>query len=421
MDALLKEKKKNKIPSYGKRGSARSFGRYVLITLGTLIVLLGLLVLAIHVPAMLYKPEETVAVAKENSFLIKPDETGIRNMLEYVRDHQNEDFDNDGLTNGEELKYATDPRDPDTDLDGVCDYAEVYMFESRPGQKGNQLDTAVNDLLKKNNLSVNSPFKLHDIIMWADNLHSRSAGTVIPTIRGYRFKNFNGWAQFPGTVYAYKLDGQFHTPLSHKEKEDAWRIESENEDIEVVLYASPLETIHMLDFFGRKYYVETGIISDIFDIILPKEHSFICCKSVVKQDTFDLEIPATITEAIMPKFDKTDLGRFGKTTSEFENLTKVYTSIKSGKPVAVSLQSQQYGEVIGMIYGFTDFGDLLFADEFGNKTDKSGREYILEIKEQSAITIDHTGELRQREYFDYSGLGFDSEKGDKICFMFPQK
>ena len=87
----------------------------------------------------------------------------------------------------------------------------------------------------------------------------------------------------------------------------------------------------------------------------------------------------------------------------------------------MSLQSPQNGEVIGVIYGFTDYGDLMFADENGNKTDANGKEYILDIKEQSAITIDHNGDLCQREFFDYSGLGFNSETGDKICFLFPEK
>lgn len=104
--------------------------------------------------------------------------------------------------------------------------------------------------------------------------------------------------------------------------------------------------------------------------------------------------------------------------SEFEDLAKIYTAIRGKKTVGVSLQSQQRGELLGVIYGFTDFGDLLFADEFGNKTTEDGNLYIIYIKEQSAITIDHTGKLHQREYFDYSGMGFNSEDGDKIYFIF---
>ena len=392
-----------------------------MLTITSIVVIIGLMLLAIHIPALLYKPEPVVFAQKENAFLIKPDESGIRNMLEYVKDNPNEDFDNDGLNNSDEVKYATDARNPDTDLDGICDYAEIYIYNSRPGQAGNEIDAVVQNLLTEKGLNASLPFKLHDIIMWADNLHSRSNGAVIPTIRGYRFKRFNGWVQFPGNVYAYRINDMLHVPLEYKEAENAWRINSENEDVDVVLYSEPLETIHLLEFFGKKYYVQNGWIADLFDYILPKEHSFICCRRVVKQDTFDIEIPATITEAIMPQIDKADMSRFGSSTQEFQDLTSVYTSIKSGKAVAVSLQSAQYGEVIGMIYGFTDFGDLLFADENGTKTTPEGREYVISIKEQPSITIDHTNALVQREYFDYSGLGFDSEAGDKIHFIFLEK
>ena len=42
---------------------------------------------------------------------------------------------------------------------------------------------------------------------------------------------------------------------------------------------------------------------------------------------------------------------------------------------------------------------------------------MIDIIEKSAITIDQNGELRQREYFDFVGMGFDSTKGDKIHFI----
>lgn len=419
----LERKTHNKIPTYGKNGSAKSFGKYILITIGLIVILLGLLVLAIHVPAILYKeqPKDEVSTVE---FAIKPDETAIRSIKDYLKDHPSEDFDNDGLPNSEELKYGTDSRNPDTDLDGVCDYAEIHIdkYAGRPTQKGTVLQDRVSELLRQNNVSVGTPFKIHDVIMWADNLTSRSAGTVIPTIRGYRFKNFNGWVQFSGTVYAYRLDeNHHHISLQYKEKENAWRIESEQEDVEVVLYNAPLEKAHVLELFGKNYYVDPSWISDVFDIILPKEHSFVNFRDLILQDTYDYELAATVTEPIMPKIDKTDMSRFGKATYDFEDLTKVYTSIKSGRTVAVSLQSPTNGEVIGMIYGFTDYGDLLFADGEGNKTSADGKEYMLDIKEQSAITIDHNGELCQREYFDFCGLGFNSENGDKICFIFTEK
>ena len=416
MNALTKNNKRTKIPNYKKDGSVHSFWKTVLVTIGIIFILIGLAILSIHVPAILYKPVEEKKAAVP--YAIRPDETGIRNLNEYIKDHPDDDFDNDGLKNKDEQNHKTDARNPDSDLDGISDYAEIHVYNTRPNEKDNQLELIVGKILEQNKTSYKTPYKLHDVIMWADDLASRSAGTVIPTIRGYRFSKFDGWAQFPGKVYAYLIEDGFHVPLEYRQAENAWRIESKEGDIQVVLYSAPLETTHLLEFFGRKYYVEDSLISDIFDIVLPEEHSFINYKQIVKQDTYDIEINATVTEPVMPEVDKKDLTRFGKNTTELTDLTKVYTSIMSGKPVAVSLQSPNYGEVVCMVYGYTDYGDLLIADEFGNKTDKNQSQMMITITERSAITVDQNGNLWQREYFDFEGLGFNSDKGDKICFIF---
>jgi len=115
--------------------------------------------------------------------------------------------------------------------------------------------------------------------------------------------------------------------------------------------------------------------------------------------------------------DRTDLFRFGECTNEFSSLTDVYSSVLSGRPVPVSLQSPSGGEVLCLVYGFTEYGDLLIADSAGKTTDASGNPWMLEIIERAAITIDQNGEIRQREYFDFEGLGFSSARGDKIHFI----
>ena len=42
------------------------------------------------------------------------------------------DIDSDGLTNDEEQKYGTDPKNPDTDNDGLKDGDEVLKYGSSP-------------------------------------------------------------------------------------------------------------------------------------------------------------------------------------------------------------------------------------------------------------------------------------------------
>lgn len=410
--------KKTKIPNYKKDGSVYSFWKTLGLTIGIIIILLGLIILSIHVPVFFYKAEVKEQIVK--SYPIRPDETGIKNMLDYAKDNPNADFDNDGLKNADELIHSTDSRNPDSDQDGVCDYAEIFIYNTRPGEYDGNLINIVSQVLTKNEVSYKAPYKIHDIIMWADDISARSYGTVIPTIRGYRFSKFSGWVQFPGTVFAYTIVDGLHVPLEYRESENVWKIDSKNEDIEVVLYSARLETTHLLELFGKKYYVESSLLSDIFSIVLPKEHSFINYKEIVKQDTFDIEITATITEANMPDVNKDDLKRFGKNTTDFNDLTKVYTSIESGKPVPVSLQSPNYGEVICLVYGYTELGDLLVADELGNKTDSQGAQMMITIIPRSAITVDQEGNLRQREYFDFDGIGFGSYKKDKISFIFAE-
>ena len=43
-----------------------------------------------------------------------------------------EDFDEDGLTNGEEIDLGTSPLSPDTDNDGLSDYEELYVHDTDP-------------------------------------------------------------------------------------------------------------------------------------------------------------------------------------------------------------------------------------------------------------------------------------------------
>ena len=396
-----------KIPDYKKDGTSKSKIKTLFTIIGIIIILIALSVAAIHIPVVLYKP---VAVTKKNTMHIKPAESGVKNMLDYVKDKPSEDFDNDGLKNSEETTYGTDPRNPDSDLDGISDYAEIYQFNTRPNEKDNEIITYVKGKLDENNISSSAPYKIHDIVMWAEDITSRSLGTVIPTLQGYRFSKFNGWAQFPGTVYAYKIEDGFHIPLEYRQNE------------EVMLCTAPLDTCYILTLFDRKYVVEEGTLSNIFKIILPKEHSFITFTTIVAQDSLPQETTATITGTDMPSYNKNDMSRFGECTNSLDDLSAALTSIMSGKPVVISLQSPSYGEVICLAYGYTnEYGDLLIADEYGNTQDEKGNPYMLDIIEKSAITIDQNGLMRQREYFDFFGMGFDSTKGDKIHFIMPKK
>ena len=50
----------------------------------------------------------------------------------YLGKSDEDDDDNDGLTNGEERRYGTDPKNPDTDHDGLKDGEEVKRYHTNP-------------------------------------------------------------------------------------------------------------------------------------------------------------------------------------------------------------------------------------------------------------------------------------------------
>ena len=50
----------------------------------------------------------------------------------YFNSSDDDDDDNDGLTNAEERRYGTDPKNPDTDGDGLTDGEEVKRYHTNP-------------------------------------------------------------------------------------------------------------------------------------------------------------------------------------------------------------------------------------------------------------------------------------------------
>lgn len=396
-----------KLPKYGKNGKPQSVPRMIMTGLGGLLIILSVCVVALHIPTLTYKaPEET------NEFIIKPDEAGIRSAIQFAKDNPAGDFDFDGLTNADEATYGTDARNPDTDMDGISDYAEIHITGTRPNVPENALLNLTKERLDAAGLQVNSPYKVHDVVLWADSLAARSRGTVVPTMRGYRIWDFRGWAQFPIQGYAYQLVDGYHRLLQYREAEKAWRVDSNDE---IVFYEQPLEEIYLVNLFGTQYYMEDTVISRVLNAVVPHDHSFITLKKVALQDTWETTISATVTEKKMPDgVDRDSLLRFGENTVLLPTLNEVYSSIKKGRPVLMSLQSHKYGESFAIVYGFTDYGDLMLCD-----TEKFEDIGLLDIVERAAIMYDKDKNIMQREWFSFKGIGFDSRVGDKIHFMLP--
>lgn len=401
LDGKITKPEDLKIPEYNKRGVAISKYFKIFLPIGVLIILFGFFMLSVYMPTFNVKKIE-----EKNDFVAKLDETAIKRIDDYLKDNSDKDFDTDGLTNGDELKYGSNPFNVDSDLDGISDGAEIKIHNTRPLEKDDTILYLVDDILKSNKLQVNTPYKINDVIMWADDLESRARGTFVNTLNGYRFCNFKGWVQFLQNGYPYQIDKNgFHKELKYREKENAYYVDSENE---IILYENPIEFKTIITLFNTRYYTNAKFLKKIF----PEENSWFTVKDIAVQDIGKKEIDSTVIDGkTFPKLSNSPK-RFGKNTNSFNDLLKTYQSIKAGKPVVISLQSLNKGELLALVYGYTYDGNLLICDQNSNDLG------ILRVTSRGAITQAIDGELKQREWFDFYGLGFDSNNNDKIYLIF---
>lgn len=73
--------------------------------------------------------ETVYAVADSGAVVAELDRSNNTNSVQLATTL---DSDNDGLSDAEELRYGTDPHNPDTDGDGLKDGQEVYQYSTSP-------------------------------------------------------------------------------------------------------------------------------------------------------------------------------------------------------------------------------------------------------------------------------------------------
>ena len=396
-----------------------------LLTTGKVLLILildtALFLGAIHIPTF-FVAREPYKVKEGSMFEIPPNEVGIRYARSSLEENGEADYDGDGLSNSDEIFLETNPRSPDTDGDGLRDGAELFVYGTAPKTAGgDSVTTILTKIMKAQQITYAEEYTMNGITLWATDFHSRLYGTVAPGIRDYRFSKFDGWAHFPSDseIYAYSVteDGVHHL-LQYSEERDAWRVEAAKEDLLVEVYDKKLETYHVVTAFGHEFIIEEGsLLSRIADKILPEKHSFVTHERKIEIDMYTRPKEVVYTEAVMPEIDRTDHRRFSRNMIQYSDILTVYEKIRSGIPVAVSLQSDRKGETICMVYGFTEDGDLMIADENGKTTRKSKDPMSLKIEFHSQTLVNESDSTYVWRFFDFSGIGFDSKSGDRIYFI----
>lgn len=258
----------DRVPSYGKGGRYKTKYAWIKKAFLFAVCLTAVFMAAVHLAALMEKDTE-----QANVFTVEPDVMALNKINDYEKNHASEDTDGDGLTNTQELQYGTNVRNPDTDGDRVCDYSEIFLNGTDPLRPDDGLLRAVQLADEAEGALTGSPYKIHDIVMWPDEMRSRAYGGVTATKRGYRFCNFTGWVRFPEDGYAYSLTDDGYKALSRREEEDAWHVSG---TCEVILVPEPLNEQCILSVFGHMTKVSDGL-GKILAAVLP-DKGFIWCR-----------------------------------------------------------------------------------------------------------------------------------------------
>lgn len=346
----------------------------------------------------IYIPQLFIEEVRKNELIFTSDKGRYAAFLKYLDLKRDADFDGDGLSNYLEAQQRSNPFSNDTDHDGVLD-----SFDKNPCERDETLLT----ILTMQGADIEEPYAINGVILWPDNEEAWSLGAVIPVQSGYQFTDFQGWAKFPSGKYAYKFAGGKHTLLDYKQNANAWYIE---EDCVVVLVDEQIENTYLISLFGYETYMRNSFGAFLAKVLPDK--GWIAGETMWLEDTF-----VDTSDNIYAKYQTTNItqlddSRYSTYSNKLDDLADVYRFIDQGDCVLASLMSEDHGETIVEVYGYTKSGDLIVADPHSKSTNG-----VIFIQANCSRALDKNNNITENSWFEYYGCGYDSSNGDLIGFF----
>jgi hypothetical protein len=406
---LLEQRKvqANSIPTYSLGKKKKKRRKFLIPSWIVVIsVILLLLAIAIYMPPMLLPDSDPFLFPSK---ALATNELALSTALTYLKNHPDEDFDEDGLINEKEASSGTGAYSIDTDGDGVTDYAELYITETSPTIKSDVFVRHIRSIDSANGKQVNSPVKVHNVVMWPDDYTSRAVGAVVRTFDGYRFCNFTGWVQFPEGEFAYKIENGIHIEL---EKNSQGYFHIDGGIVTVQVYNEPLPMKYVIEFIGgKKLQIADDFFGDILYKVLPNSgRGLIVCRKPADIDEGAVDSAIGNKTAIyVPETILLEDSRFQRNANKLSDLADIFSAIDGGSCVVLSLYSHEIGEAFVLAYGYTYRGNIFVADiETGEPIG------AINFVERATRLLDKSGEVQQYAWFSFDGCGFSSDRGNRM-------
>lgn len=304
--------------------------------------------------------------------------------------------------------------DKDWDMDGVLNSKDDSPFNP---------DADANGVLDgdANSVPISSPttFNRENIIFVTDNPNA----SVTRVLDYYVFNDYKGWVKFQnttGTVYVSKDGYNWKQAKTQTENNDTYV--GVSGDCYLRVLSQPTYKITKINFFGLKFDYcnakgekhNVGFMKGVFDVIFgtffPKENgSSIQYCSITKTTALQESTQDVIAPAVIGQYNLTD-ERFIKINNSISDLDKVYKLIDKDHTVLCSVQTDE-GEAVLLIYGYDKMGNLYVMDSATSTV--AG---CIKIHPKSRI-ISSSNAYVLKDWYEFSGLGFNSEDGDRMVFL----
>ncbi len=396
------------VPEFDVNGKAIKVGDTVQqkrLKIAILIFLITYVVL--YMPGLFMRGEKK----ETNNYATTPDSSTIKVFKSYRDKNKTQDFDGDGIDNATELAQNINAWDIDTDQDGVSDYYEIYMTKTSPSEYDKDiLEEMQKQEDKDKGVTLDTPYKCGNVILWASDYTSKARGGVIETPLGYHFTNFKGYAQLPHDkgMYAYSDDTGEYKPLKYDKESDAWEIDGNHN---VVMFDKPLQEVTAYSFFGKKFYFPHNFLGSIMTFLLPK-YGWLTAQKTTIEDVEPTSAKKVLADNFNITYDVNNGERFKQKTNSLKDLQFVRAMIDSNKCVAVSLFNSKDGEIIGIIYGYDDKNNLYVADK-----DTHEPLGVIKVDVIGEKAVSYNGSYGLITYFKWYGLGYNSEWHNNISFF----
>lgn len=357
-----------------------------------IIALISIIASILLIPQLIFRIPALIS-SSNSEILLQLDSSAKDKVVEYIKVQNGvDDWDKDGIPNSAD----ENPHNPDTDKNGIPDgvTAEEFIKEG--------------DIISYENITLTA---------------KKSDVGVAKFMNYYVFQNYKGWVKITdvtGIPFIHKDNGW--TKAKYTREGSAYLVYiPQNCFIEFV--SDDTTGVYCTDLFGTKafsnkesryvksYGALAPVVSFLYKTILPvTEPTDFSIASTWNSDTYHIIKQNNLSkaEAKKPNDENYNMSIMKDYEFSYEKLEKLYDQIDAKETVLMSIITKDGSEATCYAYAYDYLGNIYICDA---KTSKTAGMIKITPKVQSYYK---DGNKFMREWYEFEGLGFSTEKGDNL-------